>query len=201
MLSRFCFFATNMQSELKSCAGTVIRDGPELAAVGFNNRTADRQPHAHASRFCREESLEKMIQTLGFQSNPGVLYRDEDFIRFISARADEQLSATVGYRCHRFDPVHHKVEYHLLQLHPIAKNTRKIRSQFHPQHHAIFLYFSLYQTNNLLNDFVDVQRGLLGATFLDQRANPGDHVASAISVPENVSQGDPCFFEIWGFAG
>src|SRR5215468_10418357 len=81
MLSRFCFFATNMQSELKSCTRAIVRRGPKFAAVRFYNRTADRQPHAHAFRFCREKCLEEMIQTLGFQSNPGVLYRDEDFVR------------------------------------------------------------------------------------------------------------------------
>ena len=65
MLSRLLFFATDWQAELKGRAVTVIRYGPELPAVGFNNRTADRQPHAHAFRFCGEESLEEMIEALG----------------------------------------------------------------------------------------------------------------------------------------
>src|SRR5262245_25062583 len=89
MLSRLYSFATNMQRELKSCAGTVIRYGPELAAVRFYNRTTDCQSHTHAFRFCRKESLEKMIETLGLQPNPGVLHGDEDFVRSISARTDE----------------------------------------------------------------------------------------------------------------
>src|SRR5262245_32302778 len=89
MLSRLLFFATNMQRELKSCAGTVIRCGPELAAVRFYNRTTDCQSHTHAFRLCRKESLEKMIETLGLQPNTGVLHGDENFVRSISARTDE----------------------------------------------------------------------------------------------------------------
>jgi hypothetical protein len=58
-------------------------------------------------------------------------------------------------------------------------------SQFHPQQHTIFLYFTMYQTNNLLNEFVNVHRPLLGATFLDQRANPPNHVARPLPVPNN----------------
>src|SRR5262249_58644498 len=64
----------------------------------------------------------------------------------------------------------HQIQNDLLQLHPITQNTRQISSQFHPQHHAIFLYFTLYQANNLLNGFVDVQGEACSVPFFLTRA-------------------------------
>src|SRR5262245_44668885 len=113
------------------------------------------------------------------------------------SRTDEQLSATVSHRSHRFDTVHHEVDNHLLQLHSISQHRQDIGGQLHPQHHAIFLYFTLYQTNNLLNDFVNIQTHLLGATFLDQGANPPDHIAGALPVPDNALYCLPRFLQVW----
>src|SRR5262249_25025954 len=58
-------------------------------------------------------------------------------------------------------------------------------------------YFTLYQANNLLNGFVDVQGGLLGAIFLDQGANPPDHIAGALPVPDNALYCLPRFLQVW----
>src|SRR6266550_1570738 len=113
MLSRPFFFVTNMQRGLKCCARAIVRYGPELSAVRLYDRTTDRQPHPHSFRFCRKESLEKMIETLGLQPNPGVLHRDEHFIGFMLTGPNEQIPRSVRDCAHSFDAVHHQIQDHL----------------------------------------------------------------------------------------
>jgi hypothetical protein len=58
---------TNRQRELKDGAlGRVCRS-PQSSSVSFDNRTADRQPHAQALRLGRIEGVEKTIETLRIQ--------------------------------------------------------------------------------------------------------------------------------------
>src|SRR6266542_3518837 len=105
MLSRLFFFATNMQRELKSCAGAIVPGGPELSTVRLDNRAADRQSHAHSFRLCRKEGREKMIEAFGLQPGPGVLHCDEHFVGFILTGPNEQVSRSIRNCAHSFDAV------------------------------------------------------------------------------------------------
>src|SRR4029434_878707 len=125
-------FNTNLQCKLKRRAGTIIWYGPQLPAVILNNRAADRQPHPHSLRLGGVESIEDLFEILPVDPNTGVLYSDKHFVRFMLTRTDEQLSRSIGHRCHSFDTVHNEVENDLLQLHPIPQHRRKITGQVHP---------------------------------------------------------------------
>src|ERR1700681_2990635 len=60
-----CRLSTCVQCELKRAARPRIASGPNAAAVLFDNRPADRQPHAHTVLLRREEGAEQPVRVLG----------------------------------------------------------------------------------------------------------------------------------------
>jgi len=50
------------QGELKRCAPTGVCDGPQAAAMRFDDGTADGQSHAGALRFGGEEGIEDLLR-------------------------------------------------------------------------------------------------------------------------------------------
>src|ERR1700680_2007021 len=53
------------QGELKRGPVGCVCRGPQPATVGFHNRTADRESHAHAAGFGGEEGVEQAVGILG----------------------------------------------------------------------------------------------------------------------------------------
>jgi RNA-directed DNA polymerase len=53
-----CSASVRRQGELKRSTVCYICDGPQASAVGFDDRTADRQPHTHTAGFGSEERVE-----------------------------------------------------------------------------------------------------------------------------------------------
>ena len=172
--------------KLKRCPGTIIGHGPKPSAVVLYNRTANRQPHPHSLRLGGVESIKDLFEILCIESNTGVLHSYKHFIRFVRRGSNHHLPRSIRDRIHGFDTVYHQIENHLLQLDPIAQYAGKIDSQIHLQHDAGFLYFALRQTHNLLDDFVDIQKRLLGVAFFDQCADASDDIASAVAVSDNT---------------
>src|SRR5882724_10966804 len=78
------------QSELNSCARTCMEGSPQTAAMGLDDRTTDRQPHAEPLRFCRHESGEDAVQVLRVDAPASVLHGDADGIGLLSLRPDDQ---------------------------------------------------------------------------------------------------------------
>ena len=52
---------TRVQGELKYSPMRTIRRNPQLAFVRLDNGAANRQPHAHAFGFGREERVEYLV--------------------------------------------------------------------------------------------------------------------------------------------
>src|SRR4029453_3249671 len=107
------FVATNMQRELKSCAGTVVvRYRPEPATVILNNRAADLQPHTHSPRLGGVESIENLFEVLSIEPNAGVLHGHEQLVGFVLTGSNTHLPRSIRDSIHRFDTVHHQIKNH-----------------------------------------------------------------------------------------
>ena len=70
----------------------LIRRGPQPAAVRFDDRAADRQPHAHAGRLGREEGIEQPVQVVRVDANAGVVDGQSDVLTVVRLRADRSLT-------------------------------------------------------------------------------------------------------------
>ena len=87
----------------------------------FHDRTAYRQPHAHALRLRRIEGMEETPEALWAQPGAGIPHRDDDAMRAVPGGTNGQVSrSVVGEVTHRLDGIHHQIEHHLLELNPVS---------------------------------------------------------------------------------
>ena len=73
---------------MKRGAAIAIGRRPEPAAVGLNDRAADRQSHAHALRLGRIKGLEETLKTLRIQSRTRISYHYQHTLRVIYRGGD-----------------------------------------------------------------------------------------------------------------
>src|SRR5277367_1386034 len=108
-----------MQRELKYGASGLVCVSRQPAAVGFNDRPADRQPHPHSAGLRRVESLENALDMLRINAWPSIAHRDADTICLALLAADQQLSRPLIDPAHCFGRVQDQVQNDLLQLNTI----------------------------------------------------------------------------------
>src|ERR1700730_6773769 len=65
---------SHRQRKLNGHAGARSARGPYPSPVSFDDRTADRQPHAHAAGLGRVEWVEEAVKTLRAQFRAGILH-------------------------------------------------------------------------------------------------------------------------------
>ena len=100
--------------------------GPEAAAVRFDDRAADREPHTHSRRLGGEEGFEGPI---GFgQSWPRIA--DVNAHRIVCKDGlQTQLSLIWRHIGHRFDCISNDVHEDLLDLNRVDRDRRQILSE------------------------------------------------------------------------
>ena len=150
--------------------------------MGLDDRSADRQAHAHAAGFGSEECVEQPVGILGGQSDAAIAYRDQNLAGFLLVRPDHQLAQPVRDRLHRFDAVDDEIEDDLLQLDPVAEDQAQGRGELHPQRHPVADQLVMQQGDHLVDDFIDVERHFLIGGLVDQRADALDHFARPVAV-------------------
>src|SRR5215470_2916711 len=94
--------------------------GPQPAAVGLDDRTADGQPHAHPVLFRREEGFEYLVRKVDAPATIAYfgLYR-------IPHPADPDLEDLVtGRSVHRIHAVADEVDQNLLNLDAVERDER-----------------------------------------------------------------------------
>jgi hypothetical protein len=82
--------------------------------MGFDNRAADRQTHAHATGLCRVEWFKETRQSFRAQPGAGVLHPEAHLVRFRLAGSDENLSGAISNYTHCLDGVENEIEDDLL---------------------------------------------------------------------------------------
>lgn len=115
---------------MKRCAARMRRGDPQPAAMGFHDRGADGQPHAHSTRFGRKEGLENTFSIGQIEAGAAILDGNQCAAIFAALRLDCQDTSAAGHRSHRFDGIHDEIQHDLLQLHLITDHSRNILVQF-----------------------------------------------------------------------
>jgi len=168
--------------------------------VRFDDRSADRQSHAHAAGFGGEKGVEQFVLVLGGEPDAAVLYRDQHLMGFVAARLDHQLAPPILDRLHRLNAVNHQVDEHLLQLDPVGLDHGQAGREFRPQRHPMSEHLMLHQDDGLLNDVVDVERRLHRIGLFRQRAQALDHLARPFAIFDDASRGAARLDKIGSFA-
>jgi len=98
------------------------RRRPQAAAMGLDDRVADRKAYAHAPGFGCHEGLEKPFLDLLRESRSGIANGDFDRIFVIKRGLDGEVAFL--RRRHRLDAVAHQVHDDLLDLNLIDVDRR-----------------------------------------------------------------------------
>ena len=84
--------------ELKSRAVGMVRPSPQPAAVRFDDRAADRQPHAHAVGFGGEEGVEQLIRILCGNAGAAIRHAHEHLLCPVLTGVDHQFARPLRNR-------------------------------------------------------------------------------------------------------
>src|SRR6476469_8070490 len=124
--------------------------------MGFDNRAAYREADAHAVGLRRVEGFKEARQALRAQPVAGIPHRDAHALRLDTHGADVQFAVAVLNATHRLDGIDDQVQHHLLQLDPIALDTRQLRRQLRAHCDAGFDSFAVGQGYHLNDRLVEV---------------------------------------------
>src|SRR6202140_5126605 len=117
-------FCVHRQGELKRGTVGYVCRGPQPATVGFDDRTADREPHTHAAGFGGEEGVEQPVRIFCGDPDAAIGHTYKHLLRIVLAGSDRQFARPIRDRLHGFNAVHHQVDDHLLELDPITQDHR-----------------------------------------------------------------------------
>src|SRR6266851_2641313 len=167
------------QCEFKRAARPGIATGPYAAAVLFDDRSSDRQPHAHAIRLRREESVEHLVDIFQLDSGARILHRNEYLIGLVLARSYPQFATAACHGTQGLDAVHQKIHDNLLELDAVAIDRWKRRPEVEPQRYTINVDLPADQRDDVVDDFIDVELHGFERALLGQRTDARNHVARA----------------------
>src|ERR1700722_10052941 len=142
--------------KLKASTPRLPPGTPHPPTMGFNNRAADREAHAHAVGLRRVEGFKETRQAFRAQPMTAVPHRDANTFRCDQLCGDIQFALAPCQIAHRLNGIDHQVEDHLLELDSISLNVWQGLCQLHPRGDAILYHFALDQANNLKDRAVDI---------------------------------------------
>jgi hypothetical protein len=125
-------------------------------AMGFDDRPADRETHAHTPRLGREQRLEYPVEIRRIDAASGVFDDDKNHTGRAFRRSQAQLS--LGGSLHRLDGVHQDIVYELLKLDSVSLNRRKIRFERRFGFNAILAQVNPAAGQNGHDELVDIDR-------------------------------------------
>src|ERR1700692_4132279 len=106
--------AYTRQTELKISALVNVGCSPDSASMCFYDRTADGQSHANSAGLGGEKWLKKLIQLMGGNSLAGITNRNNDVVRSLAPRNQEQFFRMFLLPIHGLDGIQHQIKDHLL---------------------------------------------------------------------------------------
>jgi hypothetical protein len=110
-----------------------VRRRPQSAALGFDDRTTDRQAQAHAAGFGAEEGLKQAFGRLGDETVSGIA--DGDSYRAGVGRrgANGQFARADFGLLHRFEGVTQQIQHDQLNLDVVGQHRRQRFREFQVQ--------------------------------------------------------------------
>ena len=111
----------SLQRKAETRADWLCPFGPNPAAVRLDDRTRNRQTHAHTGALGRDEGLKQPIRDFGIDARPIVGHAD---LRHVPVRfnADFKFSGRTVERSQRIHAIAHEIKHHLLDLNPVDKH-------------------------------------------------------------------------------
>src|SRR6202012_4446793 len=98
------------QRKLKSRATCGVQCGPQLSAVGLDDRATDGQAHSHPVRLRGEKTVEQFAHVIGMEPWSAIADSDNHFSVRRQLRAYRQRAWSVYLRGHCLYAIHQEVD-------------------------------------------------------------------------------------------
>ena len=90
----------------------------------FDDRTADGEPDTHAVAFRRVEGVKQLVHARGGDAHSGIPHTHTHTIAVLSFGSDQRLPRAIVHTRHRVTGVAEQVQDDLLELDPVAGDSR-----------------------------------------------------------------------------
>src|ERR1700730_2617186 len=188
--------AVGTQHELKDGALGVVRGNPQPAIMGLNDRTADRQTHPHAARFCSEQRMEYVLEVLRADSCAGVRHR-HDYVPTAAHPGPDAQDPRSVLGGHRVDGVGDQVQKHLLQLDSVSSYLRYLCIRLGLDQYPVPLQIAARQGGGFPDEVGDVERSSVSGVLLEHGTNASDHRPRAMAISDDPRECRLRFLDIW----
>ena len=160
------------QFKMEGDAGQWIVGRPEPTAVGFDNRTADRQSHPGALGLGREERLEEESVFFGRQAFAAVL--DVDAYAVAQVLGATATRRSVGGTLSRASKAFRTRLTTICSIWTRSASTSGIGEASSNPAHLVTAPLQTQQVEGVDDQFVEVMSRTLGGRFADEVAQVGD---------------------------
>ncbi len=157
------------------------------AIVGVHDGLANREAQAHAVGFGRVERLEHPRQLLVCESDAKVGNRHRHGA-FERTRAQPDPLGGRLLVLERLERVEQQVEDDLLQLDTVAEDTWKIGGEIDIDRYAAGRDIALQDLDHVVDAVVQVDAGVFGGVFTQQRAQAAHDFGRALIVGDDVGE-------------
>src|SRR5262245_59284151 len=166
----------------RGARAAVVRLGPKTALMSLDDRTAHKQPDAHAAAFRGVEGIEQRVLALWREAHAGVTNGQTYAVAVLTFGLDPQVSRSIVHVDHRVRGVTEQVQDDLLKLDTIAGDVGEVVGEFRLQNDAISLKIVRRQRNDLSRRLVQIQRLGRELPLAEQRAETRDYVRGAVGI-------------------
>ena len=157
----------------------VRRDAP---AMGFDDRAADGQTHAHAVWLGREEAVEQAVEVLRDDSRAAVLDGAAQCHGMRHGGPDGDPALCASRLLHGLYGVDDEVDNHLLELDAVSQHLRHSRSEVARYRDAARLDFVMEKHKSSINEFVKRRERMFGRSPNRHPANAADNVCGTTCI-------------------
>ena len=125
--------------------------------MSFDDGATDGESDTHPVTFCCVEGVKQLVHDLRVDPDAGIAYHYADTIAPLSLGSDQQLPWPVVNAHHRVGSIAQQVQDDLLELDPIANDSRQVLSKLRLKNDAISLKITRRQRDDFARRLVQVQ--------------------------------------------
>ena len=126
--------------------------------MSFDDGATDGESDTHPVTFCCVEGVKQLVHDLRVDPDAGIAYHHAHTIAPLSLGSDQQLPWAVINAYHRVGSIAQQVQDDLLELDPIANDSRQVLSKFRLKNDSASVQVTRRQRNDLARGLIQIER-------------------------------------------
>ena len=126
--------------------------------MSFDDGATDGESDTHPVSFSCVEGVKQLVHDLRVDADAGIPHGHAHTIALFSLRSDQQPPWAVVNAQHRVGSIAQQIQDDLLELDPIANNSRQVLSKLRLKNDSVSVEVTRRQGNDLARGLIQVQR-------------------------------------------